>query len=378
MSAAAAGGIVLTCEYPPFPGGIGTYAGELVSELRRAGFKAVAIAPAYPEFPAPDREPDTHRILRHHGITPVSALKVLNVLRSSPRHSILLAADIRSVLLAAILKPLHGRNFRAMIHGSEVSKLQQGGPLFRLATWAYAAADLILANSQATLQLFSASFGSPFESRVTYLGVDHAWFAPQDGGFEHADLAALDPQSAVVCTVGRIEARKGHLESVRILARARDDYGLADPVFVMAGRPEDEAYVAHVLAEAKALGIPAIQTGRLSQADLKRLYRRAACHVLCARELSGKIEGFGLVLLEAAAQDCPSVATRLGGIPEVMGDTGVVLPADDFDGMARAVAVYAADIGTRRRDGAAAKLRAQAFTWAQCARRTFPELWASA
>src|SRR5204862_6100017 len=113
---------------------------------------------------------------------------------------------------------------------------------------------------------------------------------------------------------------------VRALARARQEHALREPVDVIAGRPEDHGYAAAVLDEARRLGVEVVAPGRLSDQDLKRLYRRAACHVLFARELPGKIEGFGLVLLEAGAQSCPSVTTAVGGIPEVMGASGAMVP----------------------------------------------------
>lgn len=368
------GVIVLTCEYPPFPGGIGTYAGRLVDAVREGGFKAKVVAPAYPDLPAPPADPDALRVLGHHRISPGAALKTLALLRRTPKTWPFLAADIRTVLLAYALSPLHRRPYRAMIHGSEVSKFKAGSPLFGLVRRAYAAAEMIAANSQATLDLFSANFGAPRRGVVAYLGVESAWFEPVSGPFEHPALAALPSNAAVICAVGRIEARKGQLETVQAVARARDAHGLENPVFVIAGRPEDDAYAAAVLEEAKRLDLTVIATGRLSDDDLKRLYQRAACHTLCARDLPGKIEGFGLVLLEAAAQNCPTVATALGGIPEVMGDTGVLVAHDDLDAMSRAITGYARDPALRARDGAAARLRATGFNWASCARRTFAEL----
>jgi phosphatidyl-myo-inositol dimannoside synthase len=67
--------ILMTYEYHPFPGGIGTYAGRLVDIVRAGGHAATVIAPAYPDLPAVPQEPDTHRILRHHQISPFGALR---------------------------------------------------------------------------------------------------------------------------------------------------------------------------------------------------------------------------------------------------------------------------------------------------------------
>jgi phosphatidylinositol alpha-1,6-mannosyltransferase len=188
----------------------------------------------------------------------------------------------------------------------------------------------------------------------------------------------LSSRAQVVCSVGRIEQRKGQIESLRALARARDLYGLRDPVYVIAGLRENEAYAAAVLEEGKRLNVPVIETGRLEESDVKRLYSRAICHSLCAQALPGKLEGFGLVLLEAAAQRCPSVATSTGGIPEVLGDTGTLVAVEDLDAVARAFAAYAADRSLRERHGQYALDRARQFTWAACASATFPELFAAA
>jgi len=92
--------------------------------------------------------------------------------------------------------------------------------------------------------------------------------------------------------------------------------------------------------------------------------------------LPGKIEGFGLVLVEAAAQGCPSIAAAVGGIPEVLGETGALVAPDDLDGFAARIAEFAGNAAARGAHGAAARARAERFTWAACARTTFPELFA--
>ncbi len=44
-------------------------------------------------------------------------------------------------------------------------------------------------------------------------------------------------------------------------------------------------------------------------------------------------EAFGLVLLEAMLARIPIIATRVNGVPEVMGDTGILIPAQDQNKM---------------------------------------------
>ncbi|MBI3096963.1 MAG: glycosyltransferase family 4 protein [Planctomycetes bacterium] len=61
--------------------------------------------------------------------------------------------------------------------------------------------------------------------------------------------------------------------------------------------------------------------------------------------LSSTYEGFGLVILEAMAARRPVVATRVGGVPELVRDgvTGLLVPPDDPAAMAAAIESLAAD-----------------------------------
>lgn len=368
MSASSPSGvIVVTCEYEPFPGGIGTYASRLVAEVRAQGHGALVVAPAYPGMGAPaDR--DARRLLGHHQISPLAFPRLVAALASAPRDWPMLAADIRSVVALSLLKPLHGRAFTAMIHGSEVVKLSSRSPASRIARRAYLGAEAICANSRSTLADFQAALPDAAAGRVTPLGVEPHWFDAVDGPFEHPALAAIDADATVVCAVGRLEPRKGQADVIRALA------GRTDLVFAAAGRAETDAYPAELERIAAEAGVRLVLPGAVSQDDLKRLYARSACHVLAARDLPGRREGFGLVLLEAAAQGCPSVATLAGGIPEVMADTGTLVPQQDGAALSSAILAYASDPGRRATEGLAARNRARTFSWRACAEATFPTL----
>jgi glycosyltransferase involved in cell wall biosynthesis len=75
---------------------------------------------------------------------------------------------------------------------------------------------------------------------------------------------------------------------------------------------------------------------------------------------TSETESFCLSLLEAMFLGVPSVATAVGGIPEVMvaGTTGVTVPFGDADGLARALESLLRDPERRARMGAAARQRA--------------------
>lgn len=91
-------------------------------------------------------------------------------------------------------------------------------------------------------------------------------------------------------------------------------------------------------------------------------YRRAWVTLMPSRHS----ESFGLVALEAMQAACPVVASRVGGLEEVVvdGETGTLVPPDDEEALSRAVEVLLADEELRRRMGASGRRRARAvFDW---------------
>jgi glycosyltransferase involved in cell wall biosynthesis len=80
-------------------------------------------------------------------------------------------------------------------------------------------------------------------------------------------------------------------------------------------------------------------------------------------------EGFGMVVLEAMACGLPVVTTPIGGMADVIEDgvTGVFAPLRDSYALAEAALGLLADEQRRRKMGARARERAQAFTWAKVA-----------
>jgi|SRR5215469_12918736 len=95
--------------------------------------------------------------------------------------------------------------------------------------------------------------------------------------------------------------------------------------------------------------------GALSHADVLAWMRKAAMLVLPGiSTATGRVEGLGLVLLEAAATGVPAIGSRVGGIPEgvIDGHTGYLVPERDPDALARRIGELLADPARRHRMGA--------------------------
>jgi L-malate glycosyltransferase len=88
--------------------------------------------------------------------------------------------------------------------------------------------------------------------------------------------------------------------------------------------------------------------------------------------LPSQLESFGLAALEAMACEVPTVATRVGGVPEVIDDgkTGLLAEVGDVDTMARLALELLSDEGRLRLMGKRARIAAQTRF---CSTKIIPE-----
>lgn len=78
-------------------------------------------------------------------------------------------------------------------------------------------------------------------------------------------------------------------------------------------------------------------------------------------------EGFGLPPLEAMASGCPVVVSAAGSLPEVVGETGLIVDPTSPDDMARGLARLFTEPALRERLSVLGRQRAQVFTWQKAA-----------
>jgi glycosyltransferase involved in cell wall biosynthesis len=81
-------------------------------------------------------------------------------------------------------------------------------------------------------------------------------------------------------------------------------------------------------------------------------------------------EGFGLPPLEAMACGVPVITSNVSSIPEVVGDTGVMLDPQDVDGFTRAMELMVTAPDMRATMATRALARSRQFSWAQCVSET--------
>jgi glycosyltransferase involved in cell wall biosynthesis len=178
----------------------------------------------------------------------------------------------------------------------------------------------------------------------------------------HGDIARPAPAAPVglaeavaagrpmVLAVGRLAAQKGFDVLLDAAAHWRD---LAPPpLLAIAG---EGPLAGELRARAAALGVAASFLGRRD--DVADLLAAAAVFVLPSRW-----EGQPLIVQEALRAGAPIVATRVGGIPDLVGDDAAVLVAPgDAAGLAAAVRAVLTDASLANRLRAAASRRGAAL-----------------
>jgi glycosyltransferase involved in cell wall biosynthesis len=188
--------------------------------------------------------------------------------------------------------------------------------------------------------------------RVIRYGLDPARLPRGDGAaFRAAMGVAADAPLAVA--VARLSRQKG----LDLLVEAAKSLRSSDPAarVVLVGRGEEERALRD-LVRARGLGGTVLFAGFL--ADPGPAFAAADVVVLPSRW-----EGFGLAALEAMAAGRPVVAAAVGGLPEVLGDTGTLVPPGDAKALAEALrqALSPERVGAVRSGAAAGPLRLRAL-----------------
>jgi glycosyltransferase involved in cell wall biosynthesis len=209
-------------------------------------------------------------------------------------------------------------------------------------------ADAVLAASRAV-----ADSLAPLDSHVVY--------APVDPDPPHAE-PPWDPGSGgpVVGFVGRIEPRKAPLDLIRAVPALRA--AVPEVRVVMVGDDPyagDPAYLEAVEHEARAAGVQ--RYGWVENGP--GLMRHLDVLVLPSRQ-----EPFGTVLAEAMAVGTPVVATRVGGLAEVVQDgvTGRLVEPGDPAALASAVTEVLARRAEMSGPARAAAARFRTSAYADC------------
>ena len=234
------------------------------------------------------------------------------------------------------------------VHGADVAEAAKSSGWTRsLFAWMFSSADLVVACSQALaaqVRLFSST------ARVVAV-----WNAVASRS-EPPPARPVD-ERYVVC-VAHFVAKKAHdvlLRAFQIIEREQSGLRL---VLVGGDGPERQAVMGHI----DSLGLKGKVDVMVNvpHPEALRWIWHAECLILPSRD-----EPFGIVLLEAAMARTPVVATRVGGVPELVSDKihGLLCEPDRPDEIVQAVLATLRDRAGAEERTRAFYHHAQRFTW---------------
>jgi glycosyltransferase involved in cell wall biosynthesis len=269
-------------------------------------------------------------------LDPFSVLRVARILRrfgadvahyhTARAHTLGLAASRIARTPVKVLS----RRVDFPVSGNPLSKVKYKASL-----------DAVIAITQAVKDVLTRGGVDPDVITVIYSGIDLAERAVKaDGAGLRAELGV--PQGA--CLVGAIGALAPHkaqaflLRAAAKLAEERDDVR-----YIIAGEGELEG---ELKALASTLGVTGIVTFAGFRRDIEAVLGAIDLFVL-----SSVAEGLCTSILDAMASGVPVVATRVGGVPEIVvdGESGLLVPPADGNALAAAIGRALDDVDLRRR-----------------------------
>ena len=257
-------------------------------------------------------------------------------------------------------------------------KREQLGGGYNVSSWseknAFEYADAVIAVSAGMKEAVLRAYPRIDDTKVhTVLnGIDPEKWYPDSGTI--AEELGVNPDKPVVAFVGRITRQKG----VAHLLKAAQSFDEDIQLILCAGAPDTKEIAAETEGLVEKLkasrdGVFWIQE-MMPPEKVREVYSLADVFVC-----PSIYEPLGIVNLEAMACETAVVASRVGGIPEVVvdGETGVLVDydADDTAGfeasLAEAVNAVAGDSERAAAMGTAGLTRAKTdFSWATIAQET--------
>jgi phosphatidylinositol alpha-1,6-mannosyltransferase len=371
--------LLLTSEFAPAMGGIGTYAGEIASAASRLGARVTVLAPDYATETAADDKSLPFEVVRFRGglhsmrDLPSKILLALGKV-GSDRYDVVHAADWPFFIPVALSRWRTPARVLMTVHGTEINETQTA--LKRLAirsAGVFGPRTEVFANSRYTKSLFHERFAVDARRvNAVWLGVSDFWFGERRQRAAVREAHQLASDRLVMVTVARITRRKGQHLTLAALSSLSPD--LRQRITWLVIGPDGEAeYVETFRRLVEASDCDVRLLGAQPNQHIRDIY--AAADFFCLTglpEASGRVEGFGLVYLEAAAAGLPSIATAVGGVPDaVLADQTGILVAPDVASISRAITDLAADCGLRGDLAAGASAHAQALSWERCAAATY-------
>ncbi len=372
--------LLVSSEFPPGPGGIGTHADQLTRNLSNLGHIVQVLSPQ--DYAAEDE------ILDFNSSLPFSIIRIANeksklskgftrlkLMNDSLRQfkpDIVLSSGLWSIRLGALVKLLNKKVPWLIVgHGTEFGqKLGLDAWLTRSAS---NIANGIICVSEYTKQVIQNLGVNKPGIDVVHNGADAHQFLMLDSDYVMQIRDSLGVKDKfVLLTVGNVSGRKGQEVVIRALPAIL--HRCPQVVYWMAGLPSLQQELEHL---ARGLGVDKNIHffGRTNTQTLLELYNACDLFVMTSRQLDdGDFEGYGIAVIEAALCGKSALVSDNSGLSEAVinGQTGLLVSQNDPKATAEAIISLVNDPQRLQQLSKRAQKRAiETQTWDKVAARYF-------
>ncbi len=218
--------------------------------------------------------------------------------------------------------------------------------------------DAVICNSAAILQELTAEGVAASKIRLIPNGIDLHEFAGVGVDRRQArEQLGIGPDVLVLSMVASLQPYKGHADLLHALQLVRDRLP-AGWMLLAPGRDID-SHLGRMQQLSHQLGLSAHVRLLGERDDVAVILRTADIHVSASHT-----EGLPNNILEAMCTGLPVVASAVGGVPEMVVDgvTGLLVPPQNPEAMARALLALAHDRERRAAMGEAGRNSAASFS----------------
>lgn len=275
--------------------------------------------------------------------------------------------------VGSVVKSLRGTPLVITTHGRDIYNDQETGanisslwfvrPFLR---FALQKADGVVAVSQDCKRYAVQAGAASRKTKVIYNGVNTKAFSPgQDRKQEISQRLQIDLSATWILFVGTLAEYKGIDILIRSLRRLIDSGEQAIALIIGDG-PDREALIE--LRDSLGLEDKVRFLGSIPNVDLPPYINSCDVFVLPSRR-----ESFGIAAVEAMACAKPVVATRVGGLQEIIDDNqnGLIVEPENVDQLTHALRTIVMDKEYAMRLGENARRKAvETFDWANIAWKT--------
>ncbi len=264
--------------------------------------------------------------------------RLRHLARGGHIDTVLFSSMVTGMLVIPLRQVFRNADIRTgiIVHGQDVTtpiSIYQ-----RIVSRVFGQVDLVFPVSQATAGACNQRGLAQEKTRVVHNGVDSSRFRRPGRrsdmrnellmslGLSREDLPDDD---ILLCSLGRQVRRKGFEWFVSDVMPCLDDH----VQYWLGGTgPEHEAIRRAIHTGGLTQRVRLL--GQVTEQQLMALYRGSDLFVMPNIPVTGDMEGFGIVMLEAGLNGLPTVASRLEGIQEVIreGENGYFVSSGDAEG----------------------------------------------